>query len=199
MTPHERATLSADLALLADGDRSAFDRVFTRVWPVVHGFTVHFLGGAPDAEDAAQLALLKVFERVEGYDRTRDGLTWVLTIAAWECRTVRRRQQRRREVTLESVDDAAAHVAPPMPTVGLTSAQDTSPEVVVERRRLQLALDEALERLAPAERAILLGDLCGPDGLDLGLDGVPPATLRKRKQRALARLRAAFGLRASEP
>lgn len=209
MTPHERAALSADLALLADGDRSAFDRVFTRVWPVVFGFSTHFLGGAPEAEDAAQVALLKVFERVESYDRARDGLTWVLTIAAWECRTVRRRRQRRREVTLdgaETLDDVGA--------IGMTpnvAAEAPSPELALEHKRLCLALDEALDRLDPAERAVLLGNLAGPEGLDLdptlgagsgagpGQDAVRPATLRKRKQRALARLRAVFGLSTSEP
>src|SRR5260370_788744 len=81
---------------LAEGDRTAFRPVFALVWPQVRAFAARLVGPA-DGEDAAQAALLKIFSRASEYDRARDALPWVLGIAAWECRTLRRRWERRRE------------------------------------------------------------------------------------------------------
>lgn len=44
---------------------------------------------------AALAAVLKVFSRASEYDPERDALVWALGIAAWECRTIRRKRERR--------------------------------------------------------------------------------------------------------
>src|SRR5258708_34098292 len=91
---------------LADGDRTAFRPVFALVWPQVRAFAARLVGPA-DGEDAAQAALLKIFSRASEYDRARDALPWVLGIAAWECRTLRGRWERRREQSAPAPDRAA--------------------------------------------------------------------------------------------
>src|SRR5438093_12134333 len=95
MEPGERAELRRLMERLADGDRAAFAPVFSLLWPRLRAFAVRFAGPA-DGEDAAQAALLKVFSRASEYDRQRDALTWVLAIAFWECRSLRRKRSRER-------------------------------------------------------------------------------------------------------
>ena len=166
----QREALHRDLTRLAEGDRDAFHPVFVRLWPMLRAFARSRLDEA-DAEDAAQEALVKVFARAAAFDPARDGLSWVLGIAAYEVKTIRRKRQRRRE-------------APDPPE--LLSLDDPGPgpqEIAVERERearLKAALDAVGECDAATLRAFATGDR--PE--------IPAATFRKRVQRALARLRA---------
>ncbi|GAC1356686.1 MAG: hypothetical protein NVSMB47_10090 [Polyangiales bacterium] len=172
MDTHARATLNEQLRRLADGDRSAFEPAYAALWPVVRAFCRRVLSEA-DAEDAAQLALLKVFDRAAAYDVRRDALPWVLAIASWECRTLRRRHARRREadpVALEVAFDAAA-----------------SPETAVIDADLSAALTEALGGLTALDRETLEQTMT-----DEAPAAVAGATFRKRRERALARLQAAW-------
>jgi len=167
----EHEELRRQLAALAAGDRDAFHPVFVRLWPIVRAFASRQLPPG-DAEDAAQQALIKVFGRASGYDANRDALTWVLTITAYEIKTLRRQRQRRREqVELDAVRQSA-----PGPT----------PEQLAVDRNLELALDSVLATLPEQDAATLRAYAWGtpPD--------VAPATFRKRAQRALARLRSAW-------
>jgi RNA polymerase sigma-70 factor (ECF subfamily) len=91
----ERAELRRLMERLADGDRGAFRPAFDLLWPRLRAFGLRY--ARADGEDAAQQALLRVFSRASEYDRERDALAWALGIAAWECRTFRRKRQRRRE------------------------------------------------------------------------------------------------------
>lgn len=169
MMSDERRELSQLLARLADGDRDAFSPAFVRLWPRVRELAGHILKSEHDADDAAQRAMLAVFSRAGEYDRSRDGLAWSLGITWWECRTSLRKSLRRREVTLERDDRVA--VTP-------------SPEQALLDAELRRALLELLAELSPEDRHAL--------GLEERDQQLAPATLRKRKQRALARLRSAW-------
>lgn len=133
--------------------------------PPVRRFCASMLGGGPDAEDAAQEALAELYGKAHEFDATRDGLSWALTIAAWECRTVRRRRQRSRTA----------------PMVGEHASDATGPEAEVEAAELRAALLSALGELRPDDRTVL----------DQVLDGLGgDVAFRKRKQRMIERLRA---------
>src|ERR1044071_7396427 len=95
------------MADAADGDRNAIDPLFHALWPIVQRYAARFLGDDALGEDAAQEALVKLFAQVDRYDRTRDALTWALTHATWQCRTVRRRVQRRGETAIEAAANAS--------------------------------------------------------------------------------------------
>lgn len=159
---------------LADGDRSAFDEVYGVVAPRVDGLCRRLLGPGPDAEDAAQQALMQVFARVSSYDPQRGpALPWVLGIAAWEARSVRRRLARRRE--------------DPLPERPLASL-GPDPEGCAVQRSLDQALMQVVEGMSPMDRQTVL--------VMLEHQQRPPvaaSTYRKRVQRALARLKIAFG------
>ncbi len=163
MTAASHATLSLALARLARGDRSAQREVFETAWPLVRGFCRRMLRDVGDTEDAAQRALIRLFEQASQYDLERDGLTWALEIALWECRSVLKGRARSRTEALSAAAFAVADAAP-------------SAEAVVERAEIEAALGEILAALSLVERQALLE----------GLTGV---TWRKRRQRALSRLK----------
>jgi RNA polymerase sigma-70 factor (ECF subfamily) len=164
-----RRQLQEDLVRLADGDREAFHPVFVALLPLLRGFACRALP-RPEAEDAAQEALIRVFLRAAEFDRTRDALSWVLGIAAYEIKTVRRRHGRRRETDA----DLASH-RDPAPT----------PEQEAIASDFELALETALCDLAPGDAATLRAFAADEPPAD-----VAPATFRKRVQRGLERLRA---------
>jgi RNA polymerase sigma-70 factor (ECF subfamily) len=133
-------------------------------------FCLSMLKHEADAADAAQQAMAKIFERASDYDPKRPAMPWALAIAAWECRTLQRRRFRRRE----SPEDAAAEPA------------DERTESEIIRRDLTQAALTAMSELPEADREALLATF-----LDEAAS-VGGATLRKRRERALDRLRTAF-------
>lgn len=168
MTPAERRSLHDAMVRFADGDRAAFDVVFAGLWPLVLAVASRGLPDARDAEDAAQTALLKVFDRIVDLDRGRDGVAWAVTVTAWEVRTVRKRRTRRREDPLDGV--------------GGRDLDD--PEATVVARDLLTAVSALVGNLSPGDQAALASAFADEDAAG--------ETIRKRRQRALTRLRDAW-------
>lgn len=165
------ADLNALLARLADGDRTVFAEVFRLLWPPIHRLCRAYTGSLADAEDAAQQAMEKVLTRAADYDATRPALPWALAIAGWECRTLLRKRHRRREVPSETTLPLEPGVMPE--------------EELMQRELIQSAL-AAMQHLSERDRETLVGTFWEVATLPGG------ATLRKRRERALVRLRHAF-------
>ena len=172
MTVEERRRIQLLVARVADGDLAAVAPAFDALWPLLRRFATRALASDADAEDAAQRALVKLFEQAAFFDPARDALGWVLTIVAFECRTARRARGRRREQPLDGV--------------GLAAGGD-SPEAIAVQRDLEDAARAALGELGDADAEAIGAMLAGsrPEG----------ATFRKRLQRALGRLRGAWRAR----
>jgi RNA polymerase sigma-70 factor (ECF subfamily) len=155
---------------LADGDRAAFTPAFEALWPRVRRLCLTLLKHEGDADDAAQQAMEKILTRAVDYDPCRPALPWALAIAAWECRTIARRKQRRREVGADAL--------------GTLAAADSLEDVVV-KRELVAALGDVLPTLSDHDRAAI-------EAFWQEAPGAASPLERKRRQRALERLRAAF-------
>lgn len=183
MTQTLRAEIQEALVRLANGDRSAFDPLFAQLWPLLRRFAERFLRGSPEAEDAAQQALLKVFARASEFDQQRDGLSWVFGIVAHECRSVRRKLGRRKEETLPP-EDLAEH-----------RAGEVDPQESLIERDLAAAAAEVLGTLAPQDMETILASIRGAGRPA----NVAAAAFRKRLQRALERLRLAWGVKYGSP
>ena len=169
--PRPQAELDALMERLADGDRSVFARVFELLWAPIQRFCLSLLSNEADAADAAQEAMQKIFERAPAdYDRKRAAMPWAMAIAGWECRTIARRRFRRREV-----DDFAAGELP-----------GADAEEALVRRNLTRAAVAALGELSDTDRETLVATFWDEAASASG------ATLRKRRERALDRLRSAF-------
>jgi len=154
---------------LADGDRTVFTPVFHLLWGPIHRLCVSLLKNEADAADAAQEAMQKILERASDYDGVRPAMPWAMAIAAWECRTIARRRGRRREVLGLNSDPAGEH-----------------PEREFVHRDLAIAASTAMGELSIADQETLVATF-----LDEATS-VSGATLRKRRERAVKRLRKAF-------
>ncbi|HEY2749431.1 MAG TPA: sigma-70 family RNA polymerase sigma factor [Polyangia bacterium] len=180
MERQQRIELQRSLGRLADGDRAAFRPVFELAWPRVREVAARMMRDAADAEDAAQSALLKLFERASEFDPARDALAWIVGIVSYECLTLRKKRARRRET-----GEAAA-------LAGRDDGARGAEELLIARELEAVAL-AVLGSLRDEDRRTLRIAIFGEGG-DCG-DGardVAPATWRKRLERALVRLRAAW-------
>jgi RNA polymerase sigma-70 factor (ECF subfamily) len=171
MSLDDRKRLNALMIRLADGDRSVFGEVYAALWPVITSFCSKMLSGT-DAEDATQQALLKLFGRASTFDRTGDGFTWAITIAAWEVRTVQKQMARSRTISVKSHD--AADPA-------------DSPEALLSRGQLATAARNVLGTLSESDQQTLTATFN-----DETSSSVSGATFRKRRERALVRLKEAW-------
>lgn len=160
------------MSRLAQGDRSAFDRLYGALGP--HALQIaRARVGANDAQDVAQRVLERVFARASDFTPGRPCLPWFYAIVSNELR--RDRRQRARLVLGENAAVATVAVEP-------------TAEAALLERELERALESAVAELdadAAAAIAVLLGRAPPPD--------VKPATLRKRLSRAYAKLRLLLG------
>lgn len=168
MRPDPKA-LDALMARLASGEREVFAQVFEALWPPIHCLCLSLLGSEADASDAAQEAMTKILVRASDYDKARPAMPWAMAIAGWECRTIARKRTRRREAA-----------EPPTERAGRDPEED-----FVQRNLTAAALD-ALGELSHTDRETLMGTFWEEAA------SVSGATLRKRRERAIDRLRKSF-------
>jgi len=169
----ERQRVQEAMAALARGDRSAFRRVFAGLWPLLRTFCGRVLRDEALADDAAQGALMKLFLHATDFQSEGDAVGWALGIAAFECRSLINRRARR----AEDLDLGALATVP---------TADPSPEETAIRSDLGAELRALVHTLRPIDR----------ETLERALGSTPPvrrdSAFRKRLQRALERVRAAW-------
>ena len=165
----DAAELDALMGRLADGDRSAFSPLFRALWTPALKVCQRLVHSEADAADAAQAAMMKILERAGEYDKKRPALPWALGIAAWECRTLMKRQLRLKESAEEPV-----------------RSDEGSTADEVEQKLLVSAAMHAMGGLSEADQETLVSTYWET------ATTVGGATLRKRRERALTRLRDTF-------
>lgn len=167
-----RKTIHEAVVRLSNGDRSAMNVLVQELWPVILAFAERGLRHEQDAEDVAQEVFLRICSRISDFEPNRDGLSWAFGIASYEVLTHRRRRGRRRESPGDHELDGRI-----------------DPRVSQEEQAIQAELLLAVTHV--------IGELSDEDRSSLGLTQpaaptLPTATLRKRRQRALDRLRGAW-------
>ena len=163
------------MARLADGDRTALRTVHDAVRPPMLRAAERLLGRGADAEDATQNAMQKLFSQAADFDRSRRVVPWAVALALFEARTLRRRAQRSRVDALDTGRFQAL-------AAGNVSARDA-----LEAAELVQLTEELVGTLSSDDRETLRDVLAEND------EG-RGAAFRKRKQRALDRLREAWRL-----
>jgi RNA polymerase sigma-70 factor (ECF subfamily) len=161
-------------------DEAAFRRMAEDLWPRLYRLVHRYLDNPAEAEDVAQDALVKAWERLPSFRWESRLETWVMAIAINLARNARRRQHRM--LVAES-------------SRGDTIPEPATPEGIVLEKEHWQTLDQALRALPPDWRASL--ELVAVQGLTYAeasrILAVPETTLRNWVHRARVRLREALG------
>jgi RNA polymerase sigma-70 factor (ECF subfamily) len=171
------AEIARLLSRCALGDRAAFARLYDIAAPKLYGVSVRILGHGGDAEDAAQEALVKIWNSAGRYQPGRGSAAgWLVAIARNAAiDRLRARRAPARDVT-EMID-----LADPGPT------PEASAATADDRRRI----DDCLGQLpADRARAVQAAYVEGHSYQDLAhAFDVPLNTMRTWLRRALIALR----------
>ncbi|MCC6751706.1 MAG: RNA polymerase sigma factor [Deltaproteobacteria bacterium] len=160
------------MAAYAQGDRRAFEALFSRLGPRVHGFFLRRFGSPAVADDLMQLTFLKVHRARAEYRTGEPVRPWVFTIAARVRVDELRRRGRRPERTgvadleprIDPADppqlDAATALEHAEKAAQVRAALEGLPEsqrVVVHLHRYEgMTFDEIAKLLGTTEGAVKL-------------------------------------------
>lgn len=161
-----------DVALAADGDESAFERLYRRHVARVASLA-RWLGDPSDADDAVQEIFLRVWQKLHTFAGQSAFSTWLHRVAV--NLLIRRRERSGIRQRRESHEEAPL-LAAPAPS---------------ERPDLRVAIERAVERLpAGARDVFVLHDMEGYKHEEIGrMLGVDPGTSRSQLHRARLLLR----------
>lgn len=123
-----------------EGDGSAFEPVVVRYQRVLFTVAVRILGNRDDANDAAQNAFVKAYEKLATFDANRRFFSWLYRILVNECINLRRKRHRH-----EDVGDHESYLAGP-----------ASPADVVERRETRVRVQAAVLALPMQYREVVV-------------------------------------------
>ena len=124
------------------GDLEAYGELVRRYQGSVFGVCYRLLGDRQEAEDLAQDAFLRGYERLDTFDLAYPFGPWIRRVAANLCLN---RLQRNRPETLDLDDETGWRGAPPGPT----------PESATERRQEAEVVRHAVLSLPPMYRAVI--------------------------------------------
>lgn len=159
--------------VLATRDRDAFGELVLRHGRLVRTMLYRLTGDWPTAEDLAQDAFVRAFERIDQFSGAGSFRNWLCRIAYTEfLRAIRRRKTDDR--AMAALAGEAGPEAGPAPAAGAA-----------------IDIERALARLGPAERAaVVLCHGCGfshseaAEAMDLPIGTVKSHVLRGRKKLA---------------
>ena len=124
------------------GDQAAYRMLVEKYKNQVFGLAYKMLGGAEDAEDAAQEVFVRAYTRLRTYDQSRKFSTWLLSITSHLCID----ELRRKRLLWHPLDDVA----------GVLESGEKGPETEAideeERRRVR----NLLQYLPPKYRTVIV-------------------------------------------
>ncbi len=129
------------------GDKRAFSALFDRHQASVVRFCGRFVGSAARAEELAQDVFVKLYKSASRYSPTATFKTFLYRVATNHClnelrRFDERRAQEAKEMTQEQHDAALEH-----------EGTSEGPDLSLEGRELEAAVNAAMEQLSARERA----------------------------------------------
>jgi RNA polymerase sigma-70 factor (ECF subfamily) len=154
------------------GDGAAFEEIMVLTERRVAQISWRILGDAEEVKDAMQETFLRLFRYLGKYDEKKDFVAWLSRIAVNVCIDLRRRKRPTTQLPELTFDGASIE------------------DVLIQRSNRAL-LTQAIDALAPRERAaILLRDVEGlPTEQVAAAMGNNVTTVRVQLSRARAKLR----------
>ena len=139
------------VARVQHGDASAFDLLVQRYQERLYATVYHMTSNHEDANDLVQEAFIKAYKSIGSFKRESSFYTWVYRIAV--NRTLNH-LKRRKNKNHFSLDDVDTHIQTDPDFVELMS--HVTPRREVGLMELQEKLNEALQKLSEAHRAVVV-------------------------------------------
>ena len=185
-----------EMALLEShraGDPQALEELLTSNEGRIYATCLKMCGNSDHARDLAQETFLRAIRGLVGFQGNSRVSTWLTRIAINVCLTDRRRRVVRQTGSLDAPLAGGADDAGDIRTLGESLPQQGEPTASerVEQEEAGVRLEEAMGRLEPEKRAMLLLR----DGQDLDYAtiaevlGIPSGTVKSRLFRARVALR----------
>ena len=121
-----------------DGDRAAFEQLVIRYEKPVYNAALRLLRDPEDAQDVAQTTFMRAFEHLADYDPNFKFYSWIYRIAVNESLNVLGRRRPYQQISGEEADGAPG------------------PERLIEGEQARHAIDDALARISPELRAVIV-------------------------------------------
>ncbi|MCP9472612.1 MAG: sigma-70 family RNA polymerase sigma factor [Nitrospira sp.] len=175
-TPRERSSASAKI-------RDAFDTLYRDHVDLMYRYASRLCGETEAAKDLVQETFLNAYRGFTRFRGEAQISTWLYTIASRACLRMRRRRKGapQRELSLEEfvpTSDGEFHLQIPV--------DDLSPEEALQNKQLRQALNDAIDRLPPKYKMVLvLRDMEGLSAKEVGtVMGLNERAVKSRLHRA---------------
>jgi RNA polymerase sigma-70 factor (ECF subfamily) len=175
-----------DQRLIAEclqGSTAAFGTLVRRYQERLYNSVYRLVENAEDAQDVVQEAFLNAYQSLDGFKGDSLFFTWLYRIAVNTAISLKRK--RRVTVRMEMGRDGEPGLEPPDPS------EHSRPEYALEQAEQGRRVREALSRLSPEHRAVLvMKDMEGQKYETMAeVLQVPIGTIRSRLHRARLELR----------
>lgn len=175
-TPRKRSSTSAKI-------EDAFDTLYRDHVDLMYRYASRLCGETEAAKDLVQETFLNAYRGFKQFRGEAQISTWLYTIASRACLRMRRRRKGapQRELSLEEfvpTTDAEFHLQIPV--------EELSPEEALQNKQLRQALNDAIDRLPPKYKMVLvLRDMEGLSAKEVGsIMGLNERAVKSRLHRA---------------
>ncbi len=134
-----------------EGYQGTFRPVYELYKDRVYNICYRITGNATDALDASQEAFSQVFRRLEGFRFESKFSSWIYRIAVNASIDLRRRAQSRRSNSLDTLRSNPEADRPQF-----EDSRHERPQAVATRHELEAEVQEAILRLSPKLRAVIV-------------------------------------------
>lgn len=177
-----RPEIQQVVELIHRGDAASLDQALALLQNTVFSFSMKVCGQKQDAEDTMQEVLLKSVPNLPKFDNPRALVVWLYKVAKTRCLMSRRRSKfaPKEALSLEELMPDRRELE------SLATGDDGTPERSLMRRENAKRLREAVQKLPPDYRLILvLHDMEELNDDDIAeITGLRPGTIRVRLHRA---------------
>lgn len=143
------------IELAKAGHGHAFDELTRRYIQKAYSIAYQMLSNPDDARDLVQDAFMEVFRTLERFDTQYRFSTWLYRILINKCINFRKRETRRRLLSIPDFWSARDQDQPPLVPANLSSSVST-PHEILEHKELSQAIHEALNTLSERHRTVVV-------------------------------------------
>jgi RNA polymerase sigma-70 factor (ECF subfamily) len=170
---------------LKERDEQAFNEIVRLYGDKVFSLVYRMIGNRAEAEDIAQEVFITVFKTIDGFRGEAKFSTWLLRVAANQCKN-RIKYLARRATDPEGLDEGPASAGQQVPQMEQLSGQISRPDALMEAAELDGLMQKAIAGLDEEQRLlVVLRDVEEMSYEEIGeVTALPEGTIKSRLHRA---------------